>query len=385
MSELYDRWRLPDLLQMIEADTDEATAAHLKAWRDKCDLLASQKRRLTQLVDELTQQWDPARSEAAQILVNTMTNLIAIIDEGTTRAATTHTALQAIGGTIAETRTALRDLAAQYYDKAEAIRKLNRLAAPLMPDRLIPDTPLVPMPGFDTLAMRRHQADLDDRARAIMRAADGQVREAAGTFAPIPTLDRYDTGAHYDSKSSGSDAGRTGPGPLVFNPPRPSVAIDSTAPPVDTDAVLAGVAAPAPPPLGPPAITVPASAPMRDPLTPVVVTSPRPKGWLTDVGGGQRVMRPGGVIGDRGAIANVAQPGRHRAVPSVIGREPVGAPVAGRPGESRGRFAGSGRNRRGRRDPDDPWAVEQGVPPVLEAPAPPDAHDPGAGVIGIDR
>jgi hypothetical protein len=42
--------------------------------------------------------------------------------------------------------------------------------------------------------------------------------------------------------------------------------------------------------------------------------------------------------------------------------------------------------RRGRkeRDPYDPWAVDEGVPPVIE-PGPEPRHDPGPGVIGIDR
>jgi hypothetical protein len=36
-------------------------------------------------------------------------------------------------------------------------------------------------------------------------------------------------------------------------------------------------------------------------------------------------------------------------------------------------------------DPDDPWAVEHGVAPVLEPGQEPSFHDAGPGVIGIDR
>ncbi len=35
-------------------------------------------------------------------------------------------------------------------------------------------------------------------------------------------------------------------------------------------------------------------------------------------------------------------------------------------------------------DPDDPWAVAEGVPPVIY-PFPEPNHDPGPGVIGLDR
>jgi hypothetical protein len=35
-------------------------------------------------------------------------------------------------------------------------------------------------------------------------------------------------------------------------------------------------------------------------------------------------------------------------------------------------------------DPNDPWAVDTGVPALI-TPDPPRRHDPGPGVIGIDR
>lgn len=46
--------------------------------------------------------------------------------------------------------------------------------------------------------------------------------------------------------------------------------------------------------------------------------------------------------------------------------------------------AGWSRRRHHDFDPSDPWAVDEGVPPVL-APGPEPYHDPGPGVIGIDR
>jgi hypothetical protein len=36
-------------------------------------------------------------------------------------------------------------------------------------------------------------------------------------------------------------------------------------------------------------------------------------------------------------------------------------------------------------DPDDPWAVAEGVASVIEPAPEPKVHDPGPGVIGIDR
>jgi len=106
---------------------------------------------------------------------------------------------------------------------------------------------------------------------------------------------------------------------------------------------------------------------------------------------GERMpLAPGGVIGPPGGARPAAggrPPGgtgrRVNPVGGVIGSGASGVTPSGHtfqirdPGESR---------RRGRRerDPDDPWGVDEGVPPVIE-PGPEPRHDPGPGVIGIDR
>ncbi|NJC70335.1 hypothetical protein HC031_11520 [Planosporangium thailandense] len=124
--------------------------------------------------------------------------------------------------------------------------------------------------------------------------------------------------------------------------------------------------------------------------------------------GGGRALPPGGVIGKPPAVGAV-EPfvGGGRPSAGVEPRvNPVGG-VLGQTGAPAGRTSGSVGNRgtttgqsflSGRRagksvrghdsggwDPDDPWAVEQGVTPVLEPGREQSFHDPGPGVIGIDR
>jgi hypothetical protein len=99
-------------------------------------------------------------------------------------------------------------------------------------------------------------------------------------------------------------------------------------------------------------------------------------------------------------------PGSSTAVePAAAVEEPTGSPggvgangmmaaggLAGRPGGGASGLRSSGRsglwagNRRRRKDTgrSDPWAVAQGGPAVLEPDEPTD-HDPGPGVIGLDR
>jgi hypothetical protein len=63
---------------------------------------------------------------------------------------------------------------------------------------------------------------------------------------------------------------------------------------------------------------------------------------------------------------------------------PPGGLIGGRP-QGRGGLAGAPASRRRRRDDEDGWTVAAGVPGVLTPDPEPDQHDPGPGVIGIDR
>jgi hypothetical protein len=380
MSGPYDRWRLPALLEMVEADPQEATSEHLKAWQNKRDLLAGQKRRLTELVHELTTSWDPARSEAAQALVATLNDMIATVDRASARAASTLSALESITAAIGLARNELRQLAATYHDKTEATREFNRRAVPFLPDSINPGTPILPIYGLDLLAMRQHQDALDRRARAIMSRTDRHVNDSAATFEPIPVWGRYAPADVYDplagnnhgaaggpaavGLSAGSSGARHMPPPPVFDPPGPSVAIDA----------------------GPALTGSPVASPSTATGPPTIGSPPPVAPWLNDAGTGRPVMRPGGVIGDVDA--------RHRPVSRPLvanngiidGRTGYGVhPSGGVAPQMR-----SAQSRRGQRrvvggEPDDPWTVAQGVPPVLEASPGPERHDAGAGVIGIDR
>jgi hypothetical protein len=134
--------------------------------------------------------------------------------------------------------------------------------------------------------------------------------------------------------------------------------------------------------------------------------------------GTSRALVPGGVIGTTpsagpgvgsGGRAASGTPPRVNPVGGVIGQGgPSGghsggatAKRGGRPASTRGVTGGSTLDQPylpGQRigkgnhddesrnwDPDDPWALEQGVAPVLEPGPERSTHDPGPGVIGLDR
>ncbi|GII21781.1 hypothetical protein [Planosporangium mesophilum] len=90
--------------------------------------------------------------------------------------------------------------------------------------------------------------------------------------------------------------------------------------------------------------------------------------------GGPRPNPVGGVLGQGGGAGGPASP------------HGVGANAAGQPPLAGQRRTGGDRDDESQQwDPDDPWAVERGVAPVLQPSTEQSSHEPGPGVIGIDR
>lgn len=179
-----------------------------------------------------------------------------------------------------------------------------------------------------------------------------------------------------------------GPGPGLGVPPRPIVGV----PAVGTGASLphGTVGGPGRIPVGVnpigtgPATTVP----------PGGVIGARPGGVPPGGAGGPvggappRVNPVGGVIGPPGGATAARPTGGGRpaggAGPAAGGGRPTGSGGPVVPGARRGRRDEEATDRR-RWDPDNPWAVEEGVAPAIEPSRQVDRHDPGTGIIGKDR
>jgi hypothetical protein len=99
-------------------------------------------------------------------------------------------------------------------------------------------------------------------------------------------------------------------------------------------------------------------------------------------------LPPGGVLGgsNTGGTQALAAGGRRaNPVGGVIGHTGKPAASAG-PGVMGGQRGGASTGRDGRTwDPDNPWAVDRGVAPVLLPDDEPKSFDAGPGVIGVDR
>jgi hypothetical protein len=425
-TEDFREWRLPQLLAMVSKDPHAQAAEQLGSWHRQAELLKAHRERLRVLRTELETSWPPERSEAAQAFILRVTEMIEAMDDTEVAARQIRSGLNQIAEALSQARVELQALHDQYTNKQAAFRAFNHRVMPWLPESMVPSTLIAP--GAEQLAMTTHQRRLDERAREVMRATDRRVTEASehATDAPLP---RYKPIAKGDGDpayvralagepdSSPMRQSRSGGGQPAVPPPtfEPPVLPDSTG----GDPVLAG----GPPGTGvapdPTGTAPPGTGPRA---LPGLLPGAGP--WLWRTSGGQSALRPGGVIGGEpeprrsgvrtsgviggepvehgvarptGVFGGVAPatPQTPRTRPShsgspgrVLGepREGPMHPMTGVGGWRDSQYEDYARRRRrpSETDPDNPWAVEEGVPPVLDAPDEPQ-FTAGPGVIGLDR
>jgi hypothetical protein len=240
-------------------------------------------------------------------------------------------------------------------------------------------------PTFDATGNDAEKAKLTARAQAVMRDAD----TAAYAYLPRMVAPKTESGrgiwVPYDPGSvdggPSSFAGRGSVHPPVIPPPAPAVVVSGSPQPT-TGPVLA---------------SDPSGMSSRTPgLSDVGSAEIGPSGlapassWFVDTPRG-RVLRSGGVIGMapgqvESDVTDVARrtPVEQRDAGRVGGSaaEPVGGLLGSSPGVGRP----ADRRYQRRLPPETVWPVPRSVPGVLEpSPEQDVVHDPGPGVIGIDR
>lgn len=422
----FREWRLPQLLAMVPKDPHAQVAEHLDSWQRQADLLQEQSRQLKQLRADLEAKWPPDKSDAARGFVFRISNMIDAMDRTVDASGQIRGALNEIAEAMKEARAKLDALRTRYADKQAAWQAFNKrmMMMPGLPDNLVPSIPI--FPGAEHLAITTYQQQLDAHAREIMRAADKRVTEANTKVSTADLPDYGPFGGPGEREPSDPRAGEGKPdaspmrqarsGGSLATPAVPPPRFDPATLPAlpGEDPVLAGGPSSAGPVTGPGGPALPGAG---SGVVPSVM--PGAGSFLWRTGSGDPVLRPGGVIG--GAEPDVRQGGVRPG--GVIGGQPAGSasvfgggvpPTASRVrpasrGAYEGRVLGEPRDgtvsplpgaggwrdtqyedyaRRRRRpneaDPDNPWAVEEGVPPVLDAPDEPQ-FIVGPGVIGLDR
>ncbi len=414
---------VPTLWNMLQHEGSTDAYQQVVTWQNTHDLLGYHMGELQTCRQELAAKWPPTRSPAAGVFLDYVDNLLGSMKQMSQDALANGEALSGVNQALVKARNEISTLHEQWqkYQHKEDNPPTILGLIDLSPD--VPDD---------------WRKQLTEQAAKHMAESDKTVFENTSKMAvPVPfdpNPTRSDEITPFGNEQSGSGSGSggriggaSGPGsswatpphippPPVSEPPPPGATIGSDA---TTGPVLSGGAAPPgtvitpppPPPPPPPPITPPPGGypppvigplgPLGPGLTPGPVggkgPTPRPvagpggagRGPFGEaVAHGRSMVAPGGVIGGAAPPAGRAAPtGGPRAKPvgGVIGGQAGGAAQAGgMHGAAARRRSGTGQDAN-HFDPDDPWAVAEGGPSVLEPDTTPQRHEPGPGVIGIDR
>jgi hypothetical protein len=381
----WDAFGLVQIWEMLAHEDGRLSWEQVAAWNRMKSLCTFQAARLRNAALELASLWPPDASDAARLFQSVVLNMVGSLEEDATAAGVNANVLSRLTENVATARQQILHLMDQLQERQAEQQERQR-------DRI----PGMPYGGL--FASQRNE--LDKAARNVMQKADVDLAMAVADFrvsTPYlpPDSTKEEPGAAGDSGGSAGVAGFSGSTfPGVPSPPPPSIAHVPTpgVPPVSelTNERDEG---------GQPALTgsnaseglhPSAGGPLataHDPTsigtaftaqalsTPDVRTSP--------------MIGPGGIIrppqGTRPSDMTAPRPvpGRSSAPAGTsTGMMPPMVPPAR---SATGRSAVSpAKTRRRSSDSNDPW-IPKGVPPVIEPVDDPITHDPGPGVIGIDR
>ncbi|MCU7730626.1 hypothetical protein ODJ79_43510 [Actinoplanes sp. KI2] len=389
----------PRLWAMVEHEDDEPSRRQVSAWRTLAGSVRSQQEALKTARADLVAAWPPEQNQSSAAFVQELDILIGRLDSASADADATASGLDNIVSAIQTAKTKLKPLWEQYkdkssdliphwWDKAEDGIDSQARNAMIEAERAVEDSvSLLKVPEPYQLRVGQIDEEDDGSGRPVRSAAGGGHRstsrgiDVSVPHDPPPPMPGHDTtvpggnqGGSTGDGSAGSVGGGGGPG-------------------------LAGVITPGPPP------GVPGGGQLTplptggggglptggSPINPVVP-------GLLPTGGGAPIapgsgLRPGrltqsGVLGEPGAGVSRGSPvGRsgRQPRPSWLSDDEVG------PDRNRGTGMSGMPGRGGRRgrsddqlafDPDNPWAVAEGVEPVIAPSTDKPRHDPGPTVIG---
>jgi hypothetical protein len=416
----WTAYEVPTLWKMLQAEDVVTTSQHVTAWQETHELLSVHMDELKRQRDDLAARWPAERSPAAAAFLAYVDGMLGSMKQTSEAAVGNNGALSGINDALITARQKVGEV----HDRWQKYQKSEDSSLSVLGWHPFADTP------------DNWQDDLKLQAARHMSEADTVVFQNTAKLVPPtkfdPVVIREDAtdfpadGSAGAAPSSGSSVGQAAgshgsgwmqppviPAPVPVSAPLPNGPVPvltggPAAPPIGQPG-----GGPAPVVVGPglpaPAIPVPVLPPGPVIGPRVGPTSAGPQrvfmggrssgeagGRVLGAGGGEPVgqrprgpMAPGGVIGGGAAPRSASSvPRRINPVGGVIGEQRNGPASTG----GRGQFAMGGQRSRRRAsdpvvafDPDDPWATEVGCPAVLAPGAEPTSHDPGPGVIGIDR
>jgi len=379
----YTDWAgltVPQIWAMLAPLDTGPQWTHVGGWRRAAELTAHHLARMADYRARIAAAWPPERNEAARAYLTTLDEMIVSM-----RA--THEAALANYGTIATTTAAL-DMARlkvkPIFDEYVANERV--LARPAV----------MPSPGQVPVTQARQEA-LALQARNIMVELSGTLAAAQYAVvtppaytAPQITRDGVESFGPPAPRRTGRPPGERLVPPAIApigrtsQPTAPTTPSQSSARPRPQRDAGAAIAGPTPPPTivrpvytgpvrpGPPGglIGAPPALGLAQPSSALSVPRVNPVGGVVS----NSLPTTGGVAG----VTRSDSTTRARSAPPVPPAPPGsfltpdGHRVSIRTASTR------------RRDPDNPWTANEGVPPVVTRPTEPIQHDPGP-AIGLAR
>jgi hypothetical protein len=396
----YARFSLNDIVAMVNS-VDSISDEQIQNWTTASQLFVDLSQSLDTAVSNLQQHWPPVPGSAAEVFMGRLTDLVTAMKQDAWNAFWIGSSLNNITQRLADTKNKVMDVHYEYQKQ----QSQDPMSAIGLDGSLVGDF-LNVLPGIDeswrqTLPNQARQIMTDsDRALAVTVSFMPVVQPYTPDFIDVTgTLPPVRPAPHSGGGGGGSASGVFRPavvppsiGGAFFPDPTGSAPTDHS------DPILAGSPLPGPLPTGGGPSTSPGPAVGPVGAIPGIFGGPAGfTGRLPGAGGfgpgAAAVSEPiaGSGQAARPAAASEGAAGEESALGRGVGANGIMAGgVGGRPVSGRSATRSGGRpglwtaRRRKESDRKDPWAVAHGVPAVLEPDEPTD-HDPGPGVIGLDR
>jgi hypothetical protein len=402
----WHAYDLDALWQMLENEDNSVSWQQAISWMRAAQLCQDQATVLADALTKLQEHWPATPGSASEAFAAVVNELVTKMRTTVDDSHANYNALTSIIVDLGTTRSRIADL----LDQHDAYRRQESQAYnPLASARHTGDPdwqpPSPPPPTW--------REDLNNEARTIMAASDANAAaQAENMRARIARDGGYDLVDYLPDPETGAGTG----GATVPYVPMPTAALDYPAalddpsyphqsdPAVDPNTstidhgglVTGGSSTASTAPILAGEVLTPATAPSSAGATPAGpwpdgVISPKSVAGSSGSGGypssaATTIPGSGGTAAPGGPRAATSAPAAKAGVNPLMTPPMTGVPRGARAGGAvqPGGHAPGYRDRKRKRDPRDPWAVPEGGPAVIE-PQPDVDHDPGPGVIGIDR
>jgi hypothetical protein len=394
----WSRYRLAQMWEMVKNESTEVGLRQAQAWTDTAELCEDQANQLERAAAQLAETWVPNPASAAAAFQSLLRNMTGAMRTSADVARTNSVAISDITTQMSRARERMAQLVGQSRSYA---------------DVETPGSPQYALPGRVPPPARPQGSDappagwrgmLDQQAREIMSYTESTVISQAGRVQAENAFavgfgvgDQTPVGTEPGTTSAGSGSG-AGTGAIGLAIAEPTFPVEPSSsddgpnqvfdgghrlPHGSDDPVLNGGEVPV--------------GQERGRTNPLVAPAVGHVDFVNTPAG--IALAPGGIIGNPAGSGAVAL-GPIRSAAGSTGSvrsssatsrpggtapmTPMMPPVAGgRPGQSAGVRPLTSTRRRSTES--DPWYVPQGGPAVLEPAPEPTDHDPGPGVIGLDR